>query len=151
MAGAVFECSFVRKNPGQNVSLVHAGCKRCKKAKVLRIVLLVKEFGKNLPIVCDGRNQDFIVRTITDTLLQFPAPKISHVTGHEDKETPYAELPLRAQLNVDALATLPVTSTPPSRPRSNPTQLPSDTITSKIKPVVRKPAPTSQTLQEYGM
>ena len=98
-----------------------------------------------------------VVRSIADTLLLFPAPKITHVKGHQDKTVPYADLPLRAQLNVDAdhlagefHATFSPTPERVTRLGSNPVQfhLPSGTITSKVKQVVRKAA-TTPPLQDY--
>ncbi len=44
-----------------------------------------------------------IVQAIVSTLQLFPkCPDIKHVKGHQDDDTPYACLPLEAQLNVDA-------------------------------------------------
>jgi hypothetical protein len=42
--------------------------------------------------------------TLEETKVLFPAfsTHITHVKGHQDDHTPYNELPLEAQLNVDA-------------------------------------------------
>ena len=98
-----------------------------------------------------------VVRSIADTLLLFPSPKIEHVTGHQDDEADYCDLPLVSQLNIDAdkLAG-EVHSTPSLHPASvirlaaNPAQfhIGKATITSRIKSVVRRAA-TAPALREH--
>jgi hypothetical protein len=98
-----------------------------------------------------------IVRTIDHTLMSFPAPQIHHVKGHQDKDTEYCDLPLQAQLNIDAdklagdfHSTYSATPAIAIRLGSNPVQLTinSATITSRVKQVAHHAA-TAPTLREY--
>jgi hypothetical protein len=57
-----------------------------------------------------------VLRSIADTLLHFPAPKLEHVYGHQDEKTAYDDLDLPAQLNVDADALAGPFSTRPMHP-----------------------------------
>jgi hypothetical protein len=52
-----------------------------------------------------------IVQEIVSTIALFPkVPRFSHVKGHQDDDIPYEELPLVAQLNVDADSYAPTRS-----------------------------------------
>jgi hypothetical protein len=92
-----------------------------------------------------------VLRSIADTLLHFPAPKLEHVYGHQDEKTAYDDLDLPAQLNVDADALAGAFQYSPHasfalvpRLASNPVQLQiaEATVTSKYKQVIRKAATT---------
>ncbi len=63
-----------------------------------------KQLGRNTWYPNDTISSDWdVLQAIVTTLRRFPrTPLVSHVKGHQDNNTAYALLSLKAQLNVDA-------------------------------------------------
>ena len=77
---------------------------RSDSKSMLQVIHKHKGYAKIFPNATMASDWD-VVAEITSTLKQLPeilTPEMQHIKGHQDRQKPYEELPLSAQLNCDA-------------------------------------------------
>ena len=114
---------------------------------LLKVLTKMSEWPYYYPNLTITSDWDVLQAIVTKLQTLPTTPSLRYVRGHQDDHTPYDQLPLPAQLNVDADK---LAGEYQYSPRQNPTivplitgntvqiQLPSGTITSKLKSNLRK-------------